>query len=175
MTLLVGGLRVRLAFSSLYNMLNTSLTSLGWFDAGREHLPITFLGEPVDDENEVPINTLVLTGESVFTSDIELGSARSEFSRQFYLDFYAESHALGEHLAFDLRDILEGRMASIGRTGPVVSLYDYTITPTPPVFSVAEIESVFVDRALPGGAASWKKNWWSLSFRVVDYYTDESG
>lgn len=170
----VGGLRVRLVFSSLYNMLDTALTDLGWFDPGREHLPITFLGEPVDDELEVPLNTLVLTGEQIFTSDIEMGSPRADFTRQFYLDFYAESNALGEHLIYDVKDILQGRMPSIGRTGPIFTAYDYTITPTAPVIGYGEIDGVFVDRA-PKGSNAWKNNWWSASFTVTDTYSDESG
>ena len=170
----VGGLRVRLVFDSLYNMINTALTDLGWFDLGRSHGDITFIPEPVDDSVEVPMNTLGLTGEDVFTTDLEMGGPRGEHVRQFYLDFYAENHALGQHVAFDLRDILQGRMASIGRDGPVFTIYDYTVTPTPTEIGVGEIEGVFVDRA-PAGSEEWRKNWWSVAFRVLDHYGNESG
>lgn len=169
----VGGLRVRLVFDSLYSMLNTALTDLGWFDVGRAHDPITFRSEPVDDKEEIQLNTLVLTGEDVFTTDLEMGGPRAEHVRDFYLDIYAENNALGQHVIFDLRDILQGRMPSIGRTGPVFDIFDYTQDPVVKIGS-GDIDRVFVDRA-PASGEEWRKNWWSLAFIVTDYYGNELG
>ena len=169
----VGGLRVRLTFESVFNMVNDSLTALGWFDAGRSHGDVTFRSEPVDSEDEVPLNTLVLVGEDRTSSDIELGSVYAEHTRIFYLDFYAESYSLGEHVIYDLQDLLEGRYPSIGRGAPTVTVYDYRVTPTPTEISVAEISDVIVDRARQF-IKPWQKHWWSIQFIVTDEYGDEN-
>lgn len=169
---IVGGLRTRLIYDSIYNMLNTSLTSLGWFAAGRQHLPINFITTPVDDKEPVPLNTLVLLGEDQFGFYDEMGSDWSEHRRNFFLDFYAESNALGEHLIFDCKDILEGRMPSISRTDPIVVCYDYTQV-ADPEFARVEIENVDVDRA-HNIQYAWQKHWYSCAFTVVDYYGNEN-
>lgn len=170
---IVGGLRTRLIFDSIYNMINDSLTSLGWFGAGREHLPIQFLAEPVDEENEIALNTLALFAEDGSSLDIELGSNYATHNRNYYLDFYAENHALGEHLIYDVRDIIEGRMPSIGRIAPVASVYDYRVTPTPPEIFVVEFDFVQIDRA-HDFIKPWQKHWWSCSFVMQDEYGDEN-
>jgi hypothetical protein len=82
---IVGGLRTRLTFDSVYNMIEDSLTSLGWFDGGRQHLPLNFISEPVREEDEVQLNTLVLTAEDGGSSEVEIGSNFAEHRRSFYL------------------------------------------------------------------------------------------
>ncbi len=170
---IVGGLRTRLIFDSIYNMINDSLTSLGWFDAGREHLPVSFISEPLDHEAEVALNTLALSADNAVSFDIEMGSNYSEHRRVFFLDFYAESHSLGEHFAYDLRDLLEGRMPSIGRSAPIVAVYDYRTQPTPPQIATVHLDFVSVERA-NDFVKPWQKNWWSIAFTVTDYYGDEN-
>lgn len=170
---IVGGLRSRLIFDSVYNMINDSLTSLNWFAGGREHLPITFLSEPIDDEDEVALNTLVLTAEDTGTFDIELGSNYAEHNRSYYVDFYAESHSLGEHVIYDVRDIIQGRMPSISRTHPSATVYDYRTQPTPPQIATVHFDFVTVDRATKF-VKPWEKHWWSCAFLVVDSYGDEN-
>jgi hypothetical protein len=168
---IVGGLRVRLIYDSLYNEIERALSELGWFDSGREHLPVSFISQPVDDKEGIDLNTLVLLGEDQFDNEEEMGSSFAEHRRQFFLDFYGESQPLGEHVIFDCRDILEGRMPSVSRDGPVFTLRDYT-TLGAPTFGTAEIEFVNVDRA-HNINYPWQKNWYSCSFTVVDYYGNE--
>jgi hypothetical protein len=170
---IVGGLRHRLIFDSIYNMINDSLTSLGWFDAGREHLPIRFVSEPIDPDEEVDYNTLALSADNTSGSEWELGSNYSEHTRDYYVDFYAEGHALGEHLIYDVRDVIEGRMPSIGRTYPGTAVYDYRTQPAPPQICTVEFDFIFVDRANQF-VKPWQRHWWSISFRVIDYYGDEN-
>lgn len=169
---IVGGLRIRLVYDSLFNELERALTELGWFDSGRSHLPINFINEPVMDDDEVPFNTLVLFAEDGDTLQEEMGSDLSQHRRTFYLDFYAENISVGEHLIFDCQAILEGRMRSVGRTDHFFDVYDYTQA-TPPVIASAEIlESVDVDRAITYNQP-WQRNWYSAQFVVVDYYGNE--
>lgn len=169
---IVGGLRARLIFDSVYNMINDSLDALGWFDAGREHLPLNFRTEPIQEDDEVQLNTLVLFAEDAGNYGIEMGSNLAEHRRNFFLDFYAEGHALGEHVIYDVRDIIQGRMPSISRTGPTCPVYNYTVTPNPPQIATVEFEYVTVDRAHVM-VKPWERFWWSCAFTVLDHYGDE--
>ncbi len=169
---LVGGTRHRVIFDSVYNEINRALTELGWFDGGRQHLPIDFRADAVDPETEVPFNTMVLVGEDTVDEEIELGSNFSEHRTVFYVDFYAESKALGDHVIYDVKDILQGRMPSISRDYPSIDLLDYTQA-TPTIFSTAEIEFVTVDRARIY-SFPWQKFWYSCSFTLLDEYGDET-
>lgn len=172
---IVGGLRSRLVYDSVWNMINDALTSIGWFDAGREHEDLTFLPEPVDPDEEVKLNTVVLTAEDAGTFDIEVGSQFADHNRTFYVDIYAENYSLGEHLAFDLRDIIEGRWPSHGRDYPGTHIYDYT-QGTPPTIGFLEFDFVTVDRAIQSGqfVKPWQKYWWSIAFTATDSYGDEN-
>lgn len=169
---IVGGLRHRLLFDSVYNMINDSLTGLGWFDAGREHGAIRFIADPIDPDQEVPYNTLALSSEPGISFDIELGSNYANHNTIFYLDFYAESNSLGLHVAMDLRDVIEGRMPSIGRNAPIVRIYDYRTQPASPQIGYAEIDDVTVDK-VNNFTKPWQKDWWSLAWNVQDTYGDE--
>lgn len=169
---IVGGLRARLLYDSLKAEIERSLEELGWFDSGRSHLPVTFRTTPVDWDEEVAFNTLVLFAEDRSTDPQELGSNLAEHRRTFYLDFYAENESVGEHMIFDLQDILEGRMSSIGRDSSYFDLMDYTLA-TPTAFASAEIEeSVTVDRSM-AWSNPWQKYWFSCQFIVIDRYGDE--
>jgi len=169
---IVGGLRTRLLFDSLYNEIERALTALGWFDSGRQHLPINFINEPVDEKEEVAFNTLVLYAEDGDTRQEEMGSDLSEHRRTFYLDFYAENISVGEHLIFDCQAILEGRMSSVGRSSHFFDIFDYQQA-TPPVIASAEIgEDVIIDRAITY-SFPWQKHWYSCQFTVSDFYGTE--
>ena len=169
----VGGLRARLIFDSVYNMINDSLTDLGWFDSGREHLPIQMTAEMLDPENEIPFNTLTLSADDITSADVEIGSTYAEHNRFYFIDFYAENDAVGEHMIFDLRDILDGRMPSIGRSAPTVDVYDYRTQPAPPKIFYVEIEGVFVERS-GSFVKPWQRYWWTISFSTLDYYANEN-
>ncbi len=172
MPIIVGGTRVRAVFDSVYNEVNTALAALGWFDSGRQHSDIVFRTEPYADKEEVPLNTLILvSGDSRVNQSVELGSDYSEHRRDFFLDFYAESQSLGEHVTFDIRDLLEGRMPSISRSEPEIDLYDYSQA-TPTFIRALEVEFVDVDRA-HNFAFPWQKHWYSVSFTTVDCYGNE--
>jgi hypothetical protein len=73
---------------------------------------------------------------------------------------------------YDVRDILEGRMPSIGRVAPIIPIYDYRTTPTPPLISTAHIDFVSVDRGVQY-VKPWQRNWWSVVFLLSDTYGDE--
>jgi hypothetical protein len=172
MTVYVGGLRARLIKDSCYFTLVDALTTLGWFDPTRRHQPITMVAEQQDLTVEIPLNTLALFAEGRGpTLDWELGSTFSQHSRLYYVDFFAESDALGEHVIEDVRDILEGRMPSIGRADPIINVMDYTQA-TPTQLFYVDVEGVRQDRA-HNFPQPYLRHWFSLQFTLTDYYGDE--
>lgn len=173
MTVYVGGLRARLIRDSLFYMLRDALTDLGWLNnAQPSHLPITLLAEPTQADQEVPLNTVALADDDLRGEDVELGSGLAEQSWSFFVDFYAENDPIGLHLIRDVKDILEGRMASIGRTRPILVVQDWTLA-TPVAIFTCEIEDVSTARAHDFPHA-WLRHWHTCSFTVVDVYENEN-
>lgn len=166
-TEILGGLRSRLIWDSVYHAINDALTQLGWFDAGRQHQPVTFPPMPVSDNVEIALNTVALSDENLTETAMELGSQLVETSWSYYVDFYAESDVIGKHLINDIRDFLAGRMMDI-RPGTSLPVYDYRLA-TPAVVFYVEIDQLTVDRA-HDFPKSWQQHWYSLSFVVVDAY-----
>lgn len=171
MTIYVGGLRQRLIKDSLYRMLYESSESLGWFNPGRFHKPILFRATAVPTNEEIQLNTVVLSDESVDDVDWELGSLMSEHRSVFYLDIFAEDESVGVHLSGDLRAILGGRMPSIGRIGPSFEVLDLTMATPVPIFN-CEIERVTIDRA-HDFPKPWQRFWYVIRFEVLDYHGTE--
>ncbi len=167
---IVGGLRNRLIRDSLINMITESLDALGWFDLDRQHSPISVNAEPVDNTEVVPPNTLAVADDEMSDEDLEMGSDLAEHRWSFYIDFYAEDTAIGIHVIEDIKAILQGRMPSIGRSGPRLSVKDYTDTGDH-LFYV-EIEDVQVHRA-HNWPKPWLKAWYSCSFDLLDDYGNE--
>lgn len=171
MTVYVGGLRARLVHDSVYRMLYDALDLLGWFTPSVTHSPVTFISEPLAPDVQVPLNTLGLADEDDGGEEIELGSTLQELRWQMYLDFFGENDAISLHLIRDVKDILQGRMASAGRTRSIVVVNDYTLATPVPIFTV-DIEDVFTDKARDF-PQPWLRSWRTCGFTVVDTYSDE--
>lgn len=172
MSTIVGGLRARLIRDSIYHCIYEALANLGWFDTGRQHRAIVFTGTIVDQATEIPLNTIGLSDEDLIESDFELGSTGVETRWTYYVDFFAEDDVIGKHLIHDVRDIVGGRMSSIGRADASIEIFNYTEA-TPSVFTVVDIENAIVDRAVDFPKA-WLKHWYTCRFDVVDHYYDEA-
>lgn len=171
----VGGLRARLIRDSVYRALYNALDDLGWFNPSASHSPVTFPANSFPPDVEVPINTIGLVDDREFSEPIELGSILSERAWTMMVDFFGEDDALSLHLIRDVKDILEGRMPSIGRNEPIIDVYDFTDSAlSPPKIFTVEIEDVRVDKA-HDFPQPWMRFWRSCEFLVVDAYTDESG
>lgn len=167
----VGGLRTRLVFMSFQEMLRTSLEQLGWFDDGRKHQPINFITRPPDWAETVAFNSIAVTLEDVSDIDAELGSNLSEDRWTYSVDIYCEKDSVGIHLINDIRDILRGKIPTIGRSGPTLPVWDYLAATPTPIFN-CDIERVTVDRARNFPKA-WQQHWWAARCDVVDTYGDE--
>lgn len=171
MAVIVGGERARLIRESVYQLLNANLTALGWFNPTRPYLPIDFVSRSFPQDQQIPINSAALSDEFMTDDYVELGSQLSKNTWQMYVDFFADSDALGLHFIRDVQDILRGRFSSLGRTGTVFNVYDYT-QPGPPVVFTCDIENVTVDRA-HGFLKPWLEHWYACSFNIIDYYDSE--
>lgn len=170
----VGGRRQRLVSDSVYHMLNDAITDLGWFTMSQLTIPVTFRTESIGLEEEIQLNTMVLSETGTLDQDAELGSNLGEITTTFYVDFYAENEAVGKAMAHDLRDILRGRMASIGRNRQTVRVYDWDLAVPVHIFT-CEVEDVVVDQARDY-PKPWQKNWWACRFDLIDTYSgDDSG
>lgn len=175
----VGGLRARLIKMAIQGVVEDGLRDLGWFDptihddppGTRRHRPVTFYTKPNKWDEPITLNAVIVAGQDVDGTDGEIGSNLSDDRWFFYVDVYAESDSVAEHIVHDARDILRGKMPSIGRTGAYVDVFDPREATPPFLFRLPVVE-LAVDRARLS-EHPWQAHWYSLSFEVEDDYYDE--
>lgn len=171
MAAVVGGLRTRFIYDSIYNALQAGMTQLGWFDPGRSHLPVSFIAEPIDADEETQLNTIAMGEGPMFDREREIGSNMSTSEYAIYLDVYAESGPIGRALANDLRDLIMGRHG--GRTGPTFTIFDYRLA-TPTSIGYVEVDRVNIYRE-DVTSRPWQKFWYTVRFDITDdYFGDQS-
>ncbi|QBQ74869.1 hypothetical protein [Caudovirales GX15bay] len=173
-----GGIRTRLIGDSLRLAVIGGLEALGWFDATihdsppgtRQHRPVRYIPKPVKWTVPVEPNAIAISAEDVSDDEFGLGGEVADLLR-YYIDIYAESDAIGWHLAQDARDLLLGRSTASGRTGPVIDVFDLRqATPSP--FTQVDIEEILVDRAL-NEAREYQNHWFMVRVAITDEYLDE--
>lgn len=165
MTVVEGGLRDRLVFESFHTMVKTALTDLGWFEPGRKHAPVVFRTTAVPEGEQIPANTVAVSSEDLDDSPGEIGSTLTEDRTVVWVDFYAESDALGRHLIGDVRDVLRGKMPSIGRTDPSFVVLDFTVVAPHPELFLVGIEDVAVERSHSPTA---QRHWFAVTCSLVE-------
>jgi hypothetical protein len=172
MTTPVGGIRYRLIKDNLEMMLRDSLDSIGWFNSGRKHAPVSIIGESVNPHVEIKPNIISISTENMETTEWEMGSGLEEHRWDVYLDIFAESNAMGLHLAGDIQDVLKGKMPSIDRDRPILDVFDIRMA-TPVKIFTCQLENVQMAR-VRNWTDPWNEHWWALLVEVVDYYDSES-
>ena len=165
-----GGLRDRMVWTSMFNMVVESLDLLGWLDdpvaAALDHAQVQVRMTPWPEGQPIPPNTVVIMPEDIDYLGLETGSNAEIRNRVFLIDIYAEDHIVGRHLSGDISAILRGRMPSIGRDRAVLDVYDYTQA-TPPVVAVCDIENVRDERA-HSTTHPWEQCWYSVMCVIED-------
>lgn len=157
-----GGLRDRIIHESLYKAIEGELTTLGWFDAGREHDPITMVDEFPDEEDaDVAFNTLAFSMGDGSGLISEMGSDKEDHEIVFFVDFFAQNDALGRHVRGDIEHFL--------KSNPIQQVYDYSQGGDPPVFTVEVDEEAMQKRKPTRAVQKWQKHWYVLSFSAIDY------
>lgn len=167
-----GGLRARLIWDNLFDYIEEGLRELGWFQASDDYKPIFMIAEPWDNLEEIPANTLTVVPENLEEITMELGSMLTEHHTTYWVEFLAENSVVGTHLIYDVKDLIEGRMGSIGYSTPDFWVYDRQQA-TPPTLFKCLIEDVKIDHGRVA-RERWKSTWFSCSFIVVDEYNNES-
>lgn len=171
MSTYAGGMRFRLIQDNFENMVRGALDTLGWFDAGRSHKPVTLISQAVDPHSQIVPNLVGIAAEDMSSLELELGSNFEELRWYYYIDIFAEDGAVGLHLTGDIQDILKGKMASAGRSRPSFDVYDLSMT-TPTRLFWCEIENVQFQRQRNFQQAQGQY-WWTIAAEVVDAYYDE--
>lgn len=164
---LFGGLRDRMIEQALREVIQDGLNALGWFAAGRHHEPINFVSRAVDANVEVPVNTLALSGDPFDADLLEMGSQLAEEHRTYYVDFFAESDALGKHLIGDVRDLLRGRMPHVGRDAPILAVWDRSNDAAVAPEFYCEIDRV-TSESVRESSAAHKRSWYLCRVEVSD-------
>ena len=167
---IAGGLRARLIKDNLYNTIYDGLEDLGWFGSGRSHAAVTVVPEPIDQLTEILPNKVGIAMENVTEQEIELGSTLAEHTWVVFVDVMAESADLGLELSTDIRDILRGRIASIGRDAPVVNILNLADA-TPSTLFTVQILNLEMERDRSN--QPHRKYWWTIGFDVEDSYLGE--
>lgn len=165
---LTGGLRDRMLFDSVMNGIVEELASLGWFDGtvydvtpgGRQHHPITVTDEFPNLEGDAEINTLAFSFADAEAEQAELGSKAEVHFTTIFVDFFAESDALGRHLIGDVYAFL--------KANPVLPVFDYRSV-TPMVDFNVSVDEESVEKRKPQQVTNpWQRNWHICSFVVED-------
>lgn len=175
MTIHVGGTRSRLISDNFYKMVVGSLEKRGWFDPDQQHAPIALVRGEISWDVTIAPNTLAISDVDITDADVEMGSNLKSDTWTSYVDFYAESDSLGTDVAGDVRDILRGKIRSVGRTAPILEVFDLTVNPdielAPKIF-YCDIENVLLDRA-HNASRPYMEHWFSVRCDIVDTYGDE--
>ena len=168
----VGGLRARLIYDNIYNTINDGLDDLDWFNPVRTHEDVEVVPKPIDKLTEILPNKVGISMESVVEEEIELGSTMADNNWLVFVDVMAEDANVGLHLATDVKDILLGRMESIGRDSPTIEVLDLRQATPTGLFTVT-IKNFEMEKDKTN--APHRQFWWTLAFDVEDTYTGESG
>lgn len=157
---LTGGKRDRMILESVLRAIEAELTTLGWFGSNRGHAPIKLIDAFPSESEEVDVNTIAFSYGDSYTELGELGSKMEEHYAPIFVDFFAESEALGRHVIGDIYAFLQ--------TTPVIDIYDYDQV-TPSVDFQAHVVEDSVRKRLPTRATNpWQKHWHILLFTIRD-------
>lgn len=179
MTVVQGGDRAVLIWESVHRWLHAKLTELSWFGplgapgpgGRRVEIPsITWRTERIEDYEQIPINTLVISHGDLTFVPLETGSNGSIDSLDVWVEFYASDDHLGRRVMGDVLALVRGQMSSIGVEETVIPVLDWR-TPDPdpdePLFHV----SIEDPEMLHGGQNPERpemRHWFGVNFLIVD-------
>jgi hypothetical protein len=170
----VGGVRGRLVRDSFRKMIEDSLSELGWFDANRNHLPVTVKSGPFNTSEEILPNVVGVSIEDVMTQELELGSLLEETRHFAYVDIFAQDDPIGMQLSGDIFDIIRGKFSALSASGIAdgrLRVYDLSQA-TPSIIFYCDLEDVEINRNR-NWELKFNKFWWIIAVEIVDNYTDD--
>ena len=128
----VGGLRSHYILHSLWSTVANGLIALSWDQQSVFHKPLTQARDGISKDTPVGPNLISLQTDRTSSADWELGSNFSEHRRIYYFDVLAENRTVAEHLCGDIKDILEGRLPSIGRSRANIPVTEWNLVDNQP-------------------------------------------
>lgn len=166
--MIVGGLRHRLVHDSFRELVAEGLSTLGWFDEGRYHKPVTLLAEPKNWDEVIVPNAVAIEFIGSDPYEVEVGSRLTTDVTVAYVDIYAQNEALGTHLSNDVRDWIRGRLQAtpVGVTFPIRDYRD----PTPSVIGYMDIRNVTALRNVAINLHMWLRHWFRVRCEISDTY-----
>lgn len=170
MSTYVGGSRQRLIKENLVQFIEDGLSSLGWFNAGRNHAPVLVTGDHIDPSVSIQPNVVGISFEDQDFSDMEMGSALEETRHSVVVDIFAENVPIGQHLCGDVTDLMRGKFSSISSQDRL-AVWDL-FTASPSILFYCQFEEFFVERNRQWETAH-NEFWWSIAVDVIDVYMDD--
>lgn len=166
--MIVGGLRARLLQDSLHLFLLNGLTTLGWLDSNRRHRPVRIQAQPARWQEPIEPNLIALDFLSVDNREFEVGSNLTADDLLAHIEIYAESDSLGIDLSNDVRDLVRGRLTSIGSGGslPVFDLRQGN----PPIIGHLHVDRVSAIRNVSPTEDAWVRHWYRVRCEFTDVY-----
>lgn len=173
--MITGGLRRRIIKDNFYYMIHDALSGLGWFSSPLtlSNYDVTLVTEQIDPQTEIKPNKIGISTEDLRSFNIEMGSNLEQYNWSIYIDIFAEDESTGIHLSGDIYDVISGKMESLGRTGPVLDVYDY-LTDGEPYLFTCELENIQMERVREWDK-QFNKYWWVIGCDIVDTYFGEGG
>lgn len=164
-----GGTRDRLVAHSVHYLVRSILDDRGWFDPGRHHTPVTLIDrDPGDNPSEQPAdNTVAVFDQTRSQGDpVELGSGLTYDSLLHWADVFAANDSVGRDISGDILAGLEGKLTAIGRTRPILVVYDFRLA-TPAELFTCDIVDLGRDQG-HDDTRPWRRHWWSVHFTIED-------
>lgn len=171
-----GGLRMRYIHGSLVNMIEDSLAALNWFSDSNSLIvnPLSIVSSPIDPLEEILPNKIFIGSIDMDDLGGEMGSSHlSDYHWDFFVDVIAENESVGTHLSGDIFNIVRGKLGSVGRSAPVLNVYDLSGGSGEPI-TVCDIEHVHLRRE-KSFEKPFHRYWWSVGFTLIDSFYGEVG
>lgn len=170
MSIYVGGARQRLIKENLINFIEDGLSSLGWFNSGRNHEPVLVTGDHIDPSVSIKPNVVGVSFEDMDFSDMEMGSSLEETRHSVVVDIFAENVPIGQHLCGDVTDLLKGKFTSIYSQDRLAVMDVFAASPS--LLFYCQFEDFFVERNRQWETAH-NEFWWSIAVDLLDHYAND--
>lgn len=168
----VGSRRVLYIRDSLYYVVNNVLVQLGWMTPNPGvRKDVKFITEPLENREKIEPNIIGMSLEDVFSYEMETGSTLERDEWSVFFDVYAENEDVGQALANDIRDILRGKFASLGRDSTEFDVVDPSLA-TPSVIFTCDLVDIDIARKREWDR-TYKKFWWTVGATILDDYYDD--
>ena len=167
----VGGSRQRLIKDNMKRQIESGLDALGWFDAGRPHMPVTVSADQFEPNEEIKPNAVVVVIEDFTAESMGMGQDESleENTINAFVEIFAEDNSIGQHLAGDVYDLMRGKFTAIDDSR-AIDVLDLGVDDAHLFYCWYEDFEIMKNRSwdLP-----FNKYWWTIAVDIIDTYRDD--